>query len=241
MRKRELIILALVLAFCAPLVFGFGGPAPEEPQTPPPQDQGNQGGNGAALYPALVDNFEDGDITKDPTWWKFDNVVLRVEKAAKLTGGDPVVEDEAGEYCLKITGAAKNWYVGGFGAYVAKDTTGYSAVTVDVWGSGKNSGKMKIELYDDDNGNMQIEQDKNFQPTNDDRFIYQFDVNWSGWKRIKIPLSNFKDDNPGVGNDKLDAEAANGSGGLIQIQFIIIASSQTGSVNMALDNIELTN
>ena len=240
MRKRELITLALALVFCAPLVFGFGGPAPEEPQTPP-QEQENQGGGGQALYPALMDNFEDGNITKDPTWWTFDKVILKVDKAAKLTGGDPVVEEESGEYALKIGGTATNWYVGGFGAYIAKDTAGYSAVTVDVWGSGKNSGKMKIELYDDDNGNYQIEQDKNFQPTFDDRFVYEFDINWSGWKRIKIPFKNFKDDNPGVGNSKLDAEAANGSGGLLQIQFIIVASSQTGSVNMALDNIELTN
>lgn len=239
MRKRELIILALVLAFCAPMVFGFGEPAPEEPQAP--EEQENQAGGGQALYPALIDNFEDGNITKDPSWWTFDGVVLKVDKAAKLTGGDPVVEEETVEYALKIGGTAKSWYVGGFGAYIAKDTAGYSAVTVDVWGNGKNSGKMKIELYDDDNGNMQIEQDKNNQPLNDDRFVYEFDVNWSGWKRIKVPFKNFKDDNPGVGNGKLDAEATNGSGGLLHIQIIFVATTQTGSVNMAIDNLELTN
>jgi len=228
MKKKELLVLAAILFVSLPLILGSGGPPPERAKE--------------EAYPSLIDNFEDGDITTDPAWWKFDNIELVVDKSFKLKGGDSVVEGETGEYAVSIGGSTTNWYVGGFGSYIAKDASGYNAISMDVYGAGKGSGKIKIELYEDDNNNMQIEQDpKTFAPLKDDRFVYEVDVNWTGWKRIKIPLKSFVDDNRGVGDDTWNPDTLQGSGGLLHIQFIIIAADETGSVNMAIDNVELTN
>ena len=118
MKKKELFVLAAILLVSLPLILGSGGPAPEKPES--------------EAFPALIDNFEDGDIVKDPAWWKFDNVVLKTDKSYKLKGGDSAVEGETGEYILKIDGSTSNWYVGGFGAYIAKDASGYSSISMDI-------------------------------------------------------------------------------------------------------------
>ena len=118
MKRINLLTLALLLLASLPLVMGFGGPSPERPQ--------------GEAYPALIENFEDGDITKDPNWWKFDNVILKVDKSHKYTGGDSAVEGQTGEYILKIDGSTSNWYIGGFGDYIAKDAGGYSSISVDI-------------------------------------------------------------------------------------------------------------
>jgi len=229
MKKERMLVLALFLLISIPLILGSGGPPPERTTK-------------EEAYPTLIENYEDGDMTKDPNWWKFDNVTLVVDKSFKYKGGDSAVEKATGEYALKIGGSTTAWYVGGFGAYIAKDASGYNAITLDIFGTGKGSGKVKVELYDDDNGNMQIEQDpKTFAPLKDDKFEYEIDVNWTGWKRVKVPFSSFKLVNRGVGDDTWNPDMQQGSGGLLHIQIIIVAADETGSVDLAIDNIELTN
>lgn len=228
MKKRDMFVLTMVLLVSVPLILGSGGPAPEQPKS--------------EAFPALIDNFEDGDIVKDPAWWKFDNAVLKVDKSYKYKGGDTAVEGATGEYILKIDGSTSAWYVGGFGAYIAKDASGYNSISMDIYGTGKGSGKVKLELFDDDNNNMQIEQNpKTYAPLKDDKYEYEIDVNWTGWKRIKVPFRSFKEVNSGVGDDTWNPNMLNGSGGLLHIQVIIVAAEETGTVNLGIDNVELTN
>src|SRR4030042_1774761 len=90
MKRKELFVLASVLLVSLPLILGFGGPSPEQPK------------GDSAAYPTLIDNFEDGDIAKDPSWWKFDAIVLKVDRGYKYKGGDSAVEVAAGEHVVKV-------------------------------------------------------------------------------------------------------------------------------------------
>jgi hypothetical protein len=65
-------------------------------------------------------------------------------------------------------------------------------------------------------------------------------VDWTGWKRLIIPLDDFVDDNPRVGDDVWNPQQNGGSGGMLQIQFICLASKSDGRVNFNVDNIALT-
>lgn len=139
---------------------------------------------------------------------------------------------------LKIIGVAKNWYVGGLGAYIVVDGTEYNTFEIDV----KGNGKIKVQLFDDDNNNDQIEQDDKFNPTYDDRWECEEAIDTDGcWEKVDLPLSDFNDMNPGIGNDVFDIDKNNGSGGLVQMQFIFIAPSEKGNVNINIDNIKLIN
>jgi hypothetical protein len=57
---------------------------------------------------------------------------------------------------------------------------------------------------------------------------------------VAIPLADFTDDNPMVGDDIWNPGQINGSGGLLQMQIICLASSDKGRVDFNLDNIQLT-
>ncbi|KAF0132628.1 MAG: hypothetical protein FD145_1607 [Candidatus Saganbacteria bacterium] len=173
-----------------------------------------------AAYPYLLDNFEDGTYTKDPEWFVFDNIMPSITK----------------EYSLRLSGSANDWYVGGIGTVLGVDVSGYDTFEIDVYGYGETSGKLKIELYDDDNGNADIEVDKSWKPLYDDLWSYETDVNWTGMRHLSIPLKEFK--NMGRGNNVFDPNLKNGSGGLVKIQIICVAASQTGSVNYNIDNLE---
>lgn len=189
----------------------------------------------------LIDNFEDGDFTHNPTWFNFDSTNLTIVENQKPEKIDFVAES-TGKYSLGISGQAANWYVGGFGIDQSIDASDYSRLQFDLYGNKSSSGKLKIELYDDDNGNNQIEQDPKagWAPTADDKWVAEVNVLGEGFTRYSIPFSAFKDDNPGVGNDKFDPEKKNGSGGLLKIQFIAIASDEKGKADFRLDNILLT-
>jgi len=176
----------------------------------------------------IIDDFEDGEYQKKPEWWAFDKVKLQVTPEKRLL----------------IQGATNNWYVGGFGIYLAKenqDLSKYTSLDLDVYGYGLNSGILKIELYDDDNGNWQIEQDmaKGYAPIYDDRFVYELKVDWKGFKHVSIPIEEFVDNNPEAGDNVWNPQQLGGSGGLLQMQFIVMATSKTGKVEMELDNIKL--
>lgn len=178
-----------------------------------------------------VDDFNDGEFKKSPEWWTFDKVTATATKNPAKSG-----------YALAIKGAARDWYVGGIGTYLAKDKQDLSkaaTLDLDIYGYGPDSGTLKIELYDDDNGNWQIEQDhKTFNPIYDDRFAYELKIDWKGWKHLSLPLAEFVDTNDGAGDNIWNPQQNNGSGGLLQMQIISIAASKNGKISYVLDNVE---
>jgi len=218
---KKFLAALLFLVFVVPAVYGMGA-APEGP---------------SAAYPYLIDNFEDGTYTKDPEWFTFDNLVLNISRNSRLQEGDSSVLANLGEYSLYLSGSATDWYVGGMGCVLGIDASGYATFDADVYGTGDGSGVLKIELYDDDNGNSDIEVDKNWKPLYDDKWEYRVNVDWSGWKHLSIPFSEFT--NAGRGNGSFDPNLQGGSGGLVKIQLICVANSQTGSINYNIDNLEL--
>jgi hypothetical protein len=190
------------------------------------------------VKPLIIDDFEDGNYTQNPEWWKFDRIFLSV---VKNSASDKSKMSSLGNYSLLIEGSTTNWYVGGFGTYIGKDASPYTAVRMMVYGNGPGSGLLKIELYDDDNGNWEIETNpKTFQPLRDDKFGYTLDVNWTGWKAVTIPFYDFEDENPKIGNDKFDPNQLNGSGGLLQMQIIALSAGKAiGKVDIKIDSISL--
>jgi len=229
MKKTFILLLCTSFLLC-----GFGGPAPEAPK------EATAGGTGDTL---LVDDFERGNLT-EPDWWKFDKVSFTVVGNSSYQTGDEISLKAIGKYSLNIKGKATNWYAGGGGIYIAKpktDLSKYANVQIDVYGNGPGSGTLQIELYDDDNGNWQVEQDpkKNYVPLNDDKLQYQLSVNWKGWKRVVIPITDFEDINPEVGDDIWNPEQKGGSGGLLQVQIIAIGPTKSGDINYNIDNIIL--
>ena len=182
----------------------------------------------------IIDNFEDNNISADPEWWTFDQVKLS-------TSRNPA----KGSLSLVVKGKTKDWYVGGIGTYIAKqeqDLSQYSSLTMDIYGYGPGSGKVKVEVYDDDNGNWQIEQDpkKGYSPVSDDRYSYELNIDWKGWKKVKIPFSDFVDTNPNVGDNIWNPQKIGKSGGLIQMQLICLANSKIGTVHYIIDNVSFS-
>ena len=208
--------------------YGFGGPAP------------SGGGNQSNLN--MIDDFEDGDYLNNPVWWTFDNVSAKIVDNSKYQNGDSVSLAEIKKYSLNISGSCTDWYCGGVGSYIAKknvDMSRYNTFQMDVYGNGPGSGTIKIELYDDDNSNWQIEQDpkKSYAPLYDDQWVYNLVVDWRGWKRVSIPIADFTDQNPGVGDDIWNPDQNGGSGGLVQMQMVFIGPKRSGSVRMNIDNV----
>jgi hypothetical protein len=121
--------------------------------------------------------------------------------------------------------------------------SGYTFLQLDVYGQGEGSGTIKVELLDDDNNNWQVEQDaaNGYAPTKDDKFVSNIMVDWTGWKRVSIPLSDFVDDNPGTGDNIWNPTQQNGSGGLVQMQLICVTPKEKAKIDLYLDNISLTN
>ncbi len=182
----------------------------------------------------MVDDFEDGEYSILPAWWRFDRVSPEVTSVA------------GGSYALYLKGASKgNWYVGGMGVYFAqpnKDLSSFRNLEMDVYGFGPGRGTLKIELFDDDNGNWEIEQNAKeaFAPLYDDRFVTEMKIDWTGWKHVVLPLAEFKDDNQNVGDNTWNIEQGGESGGLLQLQFICISSAKKGSLQFMVDNIKFT-
>jgi len=230
MKKYLLVLLSVTCMISLGLpVYGFGGPAPA-------------GGGNSNIY--MIDDFEDGDCTSNPEWWKFDNVAPKVVGNADYQTGDPVCLGAIKKYSLNITGTCTDWYCGGIGTYIARkgvDLSKYNAFQMDVYGNGPGSGTVKIELYDDDNGNWQIEPDpkKAYAPLYDDLFAYNLVVDWRGWKRVAIPVADFTDQNPGVGDDIWNPNQEGGTGGLLQTQMIFIGPKKSSSVKFNIDNVSL--
>ena len=188
-----------------------------------------------------VDDFEDGEYAKTPEWWVFDGINAKCRRNSDYQKGNKIIIAGIGDHSLNLKGKANNWYIGGVGTYLGVDASKYSYLQMDIYGRGKHSGKIRLEIYDDDNGNWQIEHDitKGYAQLYDDKFIYDIDVNWTGWERISIPLIDLIDDNPGIGDDIWNPSQNSNSGGLIQLQVIVIASGKTSSVDINIDNLRL--
>jgi len=217
--KKILFVLALLVVVMPVLCYGLSGNAPEK--------------SGKASYPYLIDNFADGNYNKDPEWFVFDKIVPTVVSNSTL---DKTTES-IGEYSLNLKGDTTSWYVGGIGTMLGIDATRYDSLELNVYGYGANSGLVKIEFYDDDNGNADIEVDKNWKTTADDLWSYELPVNWKGWKHISVPFSTFK---VSGGGDKIwNPDLKNGSSGLNKVQIIAVANAEKGSVKFNLDTIEL--
>jgi hypothetical protein len=237
---KKLIGASLFLCLAASLVLAMGGPAPKKPAAEVPS---------AAPVLAekvfLIDNFESGSIKSPREWWTFDLQKAEAVSNKALSGGDDKVAGLVGDYSLAMSGMAKSWYAGGVGTYVAKeaqDLSKYTNFAMDVYGKGPGSGTIKIEVIDDDNNNWVVETDpsKNSIPTKDDRWVYEVKVDWDGWKHVSVPFTDFVVDNPGAGDGIWNPQQSNGSGGLLQVQYICIATTDTGKVDLNVDNVALT-
>lgn len=189
----------------------------------------------------LIDNFEDGDFSSEPKWWRFGNLKIEAVKNASPEARD-LIADSCGDYAVHIAGKTDNWYVGGIGTDLGVDASRYSRFQIDIYGDKNWRGKLIIELFEDDNLNYSIEQDpqKNYEPIYDDKWTAEVYIQGEGFTRTSIPFTAFKDANPGVGDDIWNPDEKNDSGGLLKLQLVAITEQQKGSVNFSLDNLLLT-
>lgn len=172
------------------------------------------------------------DATLGSNWWRFGEL-----KESFAESENP----EVGAKYLRLIGVAKDWYVGGRGVYLAKDVTNFNALEIWIINNSAEKPKVKIEIFDDDNNNSEIEQDDKFQPLKDDKYEYEILLNWGGWRKVVIPFDSFVDVNPEIGNNTWDPTTSDGSSGLTQMQFIVVAGSEQGKVDVGIGKISLVN
>ncbi|MEK7375828.1 MAG: hypothetical protein AABZ57_01490, partial [Candidatus Margulisiibacteriota bacterium] len=127
----------------------------------------------------------------------------------------------------------------GIGTYVGTDASSFTGLELSIFGNGTGNGKLKIELYDDDKGSWETKYDKDWMTLKDDIWAFEQNVDLRGWKRVYLPFSGFVLTNPKKGDGKMNFDQVNGSGGLLQIQMIALASSADGEVNLNIDNAAL--
>ena len=48
-------------------------------------------------------------------------------------------------------------------------------------------------------------------------------IDWEGWKEIRLPFKVFDDDNPYVGDNIMNPYQISRSGGLIQMQLVLLS------------------
>ena len=189
----------------------------------------------------LIDNFESGEFTEGPKWWRFGSLKAQLVKNPSPEARDLIAES-CGEYALNFKGETKDWYVGGIGTDLNIDASKYSRFQIDIDGNEQWQGKLIIELFDDDNNNYSIEQDakKNYTPVFDDKWVAEVNIQGRGFTRTSIPFTAFHDVNPGVGDDLWNPSQDNGSGGLLKLQLVAISAEQQGEIDFKIDNLLLT-
>ncbi|RAP31716.1 hypothetical protein DID78_00120 [Candidatus Marinamargulisbacteria bacterium SCGC AG-343-D04] len=183
----------------------------------------------------IVDDFEDADLKKMPEWWGFDDIELSVEP-------NNLSEFKyLGNRSMSLKGDPKDWYVGGCGTYFGVDVTNYNAIKLVIRGYGSKSGVLIVELFDDDNDNFELEPHPNVSSETlaDDKFIHTVKVDWLGWKVVIIPFDRFVDGNLGIGDDIWNPYQEGSSGGLLQMQFVLLAADKTVMPRMLIDVVKL--
>lgn len=180
----------------------------------------------------VLDDFErDGEC---PKWWTFGGLSFERDKP-------PDDRSELGRGMLSVRGQASSTYAQGRGLFLHKEIGSRKTLKLDVRGYGPESGRIKIELGEDDNGNWDIEKDERFRPLFDDRWVRVLEINWWGWREVVVPVATFHDDNPEVGNNVFDAERDLTSGGLMEFQLLFGATpGGNGNVRIDLDNVRWT-
>ena len=181
----------------------------------------------------LIENAE-----KESTrgWVPFDQISFEGASNWGLQTENIKMNKEIGVGSIMIRGKTSNWYCGKIATRLAKkgvDFGKYNALQMYIYGYGAQSGIIEIKLSDDDKGTGK------FDPLFDDMFGYKLIVDWSGWKIVTIPFSEFKLDPKSQGNRKLNLSKKNGKGGLHHLELLFTASKKVGSVKYNLDQISL--
>lgn len=173
----------------------------------------------------VVDDFESA---RCPRWWTFGFVP---QERSPEVGAH-------GAHALVVRGPAPGAYAHGRGVFLERDLGARKRFLLNVRGDGPGSGKIKIELCEDDNGNWEIEKRPPlYVPLYDDRFVHELSVDWRGWRELDIPLAVFRDDNAG-GNGMLDPARDLTSGGLLELQLLFAPTGTYGDdVRIAIDHI----
>lgn len=185
----------------------------------------------------LIDNFENARADR---WYRFGNLQMIISHNPSEEALDAVAQS-CGEYSLSFFGSAENWYVGGLGTDINLDASSFSRLQLDLYGV-KGGGKLKIEVFDDDNQNFSLEQDpsRDWLATEDDKWVAEVPILGKGYSRFSIPFTAFRLENPGCGDGVWNPDQKNGSGGLLKVQFIVLTDKPTGEVKARVDNVLLT-
>ena len=175
----------------------------------------------------IIEHFEGSKKTLRK-WWKSGSIKSYNKKIHLKEM--PVI----GRYAIGLF--SKKGAQGVYGTYLGIDSKKFKSLEMIVYGFGKKSGNLKINLYDDDNKNYKLETDFiNENSLNfDDVYTYNLVINWKGWKKVSIPLKDFKDSNPLIGDDIFNPIQKKGSGGLIALEFLI-----KNRFNCLIDSIKL--
>ncbi len=181
----------------------------------------------------MIDDYEDGDLTKFREWWTFDKVMIKTKQ----------IEEKKiflGKTSLLVNGSSNNWYAGGIGVYLDEDAHYFKTLKLVIFSPKLNSGSIRIELYDDDNNNKIVDIDEEKQiPSKDDLFIFDLNLIWKGWKVVSIPLSDFVDFNPEIGDNTWNPNQLYGSAGLIQMQLVVLSSKlKSEAIEFEIDTIK---
>ncbi|MBL6722623.1 MAG: hypothetical protein ISQ13_01290 [Candidatus Margulisbacteria bacterium] len=181
----------------------------------------------------MVDDFEDNDLVTFREWWSFGKVMINTKK---VTEEKPYL----GETSMIINGSSYNWYAGGIGTYLNEDAQHFTTLKLVIYSPKLNAGAIRIELYDDDNNNNVVDIDSDKQmPSKDDLLIYDLNLIWKGWKVVSIPLIDFVDFNPEIGDNIWNPNQLYGSGGLIQMQLVVLSSKyKSETIEFEIDTIK---
>lgn len=182
--------------------------------------------------PTKIDNFRDGNFSVQPEWWNFGSVSMAVVDNAddiqKMKKTKNAIN--LGKKSLQVQGITQRYYAGGVGVYLGLDGFDYTNVVMTVYSPKAMSGIIRIELFDDDNGNNRVDFGTNRNlPDSDDILVYHQIVDWEGWKVIRVPLAHFEDDNPRVGDNVFNPYRINRSAGLIQMQLVFLSLKEPDS------------
>lgn len=176
----------------------------------------------------IVEHFE-GNKNYIRKWWKYGNLKVYNKAISKMDMYN-LGKKAIGLYKSDVLNT------GVFGTFLGIDGKRYKFIEILVYGFGKNSGSLQINLYDDDNNNFNLETDYADQNilNFDDVFAYNLKINWKGWKKLVIPIKDFKDNNPLIGDDIYNPDQKKRSGGLIVLEFLI-----KNHLNCFIDSIKL--